>query len=58
MEDRILCPIINEFIDREDCFDVHMVIEDGAPVRTALKKICDVKNFKIICLKCKYHRDD
>lgn len=57
MEDKILCPIINEYIEDEDCFDVHMVIE-GAPERTALKKIVDTQDYKNICLNCKYHKNE
>ena len=57
MKDMILCPIINEYIEDEDCFDVHMVIE-GAPERTALAEIINTPNYKNICLNCKNHRDD
>ena len=57
MEDKILCPIINEYIEKDECFDVHMTLE-GAPIRTAPKQITEVKNYKDICAKCKYHRED
>ena len=57
MENKILCPIINEYIGEDDCFDVHMVIE-GTPKRTALAKIINIPNYKNICLNCKNHRND
>ena len=57
MENKMLCPIINEYIGEDDCFDVHMVIE-GTPKRTALAKIINTPNYKNICLNCKNHRDD
>lgn len=57
MEGKILCPIINEYIENEDCFDVHMVLE-GAPERTALEKIIGTKNYKDICKNCKHHKEE
>jgi len=53
-----ICPIVNREISIGDCYDVHMVIEDGAPKWSAPEDIMAVPNFKEQCLKCKYHRND
>ena len=52
------CPIINKIINQRDCFDVQMVIQDGAPEHTALKEIINNKEYKKICRNCKYYRED
>ena len=57
IKDKILCPIINEYIENEDCFDVHMALE-GAPERTALEKIIKIENYKNICKNCKHHKNE
>ena len=57
MKNKILCPIINEYIEKDECFDVHMTLE-GAPKRTAPEQIVKVKNYKDICIKCMHHRED
>ena len=55
----VCCPLMdNEEITEEICFDIHMVIEDGAPKRTAPQKIFETPNYADVCTKCPYHRKD
>lgn len=58
MKNKINCPLMEDFIDEGTCFDIHMVIEDGAPKWTAPEKAMNNLNFKEICLKCPNHRED
>lgn len=55
----VSCPLMdNELIEEEICFDIHMVVDAGAPERTAPAKAVNTDGFREICRKCKYHRDD
>lgn len=58
MANNLYCPLMRKDIADEICFDIHMVVEGAAPIRTAPKDATDVENFKQICLKCPNHRDD
>lgn len=54
----VFCPLMNSIIDYKTCFDIHMIVEDGAPAWTGPAKATSVPDFKNICIKCKYHRFD
>ena len=45
-------------IDMNTCFDIHMVVEDGAPKHTAPEESYKLEDYVEICLHCKYHRND
>ncbi len=55
---KINCPLMEESIDDVVCFDIHMVVEGGAPDFTAPKKAVQTLGFRDICLNCPNHRDD
>lgn len=57
MKNRVLCPIINEYIAEMECFDVHMVSEGIAPEFTAPINITCVNDYKETCLKCEKHKE-
>ena len=55
----VCCPLMdNQYIEEEICFDVHCVVDAGAPQYIAPKIVVTKENFKEICKKCPYHRDD
>ena len=54
---KIKCPLMNEEIEEGVCFDISMVAEGMAPVRTAPQKAANVDDFKTKCLECPKHRD-
>lgn len=58
MDNKIQCLLMGEFIEEGTCFDIHMVIEEGAPKWTAPEKAVNNPNLKEICLKCPSHRND
>lgn len=58
MKNKIYCPLMEEEIETEICFDISMVVDDGAPLWTAPKKATQLENFKEICLNCPNHRND
>ena len=49
------CPIAKKMISEYECFDVHMVIEDGAPKWTARSEIVNQEDFEKRCCQCSYH---
>lgn len=53
----IKCPLMEENIKEEICFDIHMVAEGLAPAYTVSEKVVNTPDFKEICLNCPYHRD-
>lgn len=55
---KIKCPLMGESIDDAVCFDIHMVVDGGAPEFTAPEKAIRTPGFKEICLKCPNHRED
>lgn len=55
---KVRCPLLEADIDDVICFDIHMVVEGGAPEYTAPKKAVQVPGYRDICLKCPNHRDD
>lgn len=55
---KVNCPLMEEEIDDEVCFDIHMVVEGSAPEFTAPKKAVHAPDFKKICKKCPNHRED
>lgn len=55
---KVKCPLMEEIIDDAICFDIHMVVDGGAPEFTAPEKAVQTPGFKEICLKCSNHRDD
>lgn len=58
MSKKVMCPLMNEEIDEAVCFDIHMVVDGGAPESTAPGKAVQTPGFREICLKCPNHRDD
>lgn len=52
------CPLMGEMIEDTICFDIHMVVEGGAPEFTAPKKAVQTPGFREICSKCPNHRED
>lgn len=55
----VSCPLMgNKMIDMGTCFDIHMVIDGGAPKYTAPDDIYQMADYEHICKACKYHRDD
>lgn len=54
--EKLNCPLMGEIQDIL-CFDISMVAEELAPVKTAPKEAIEVPNFKAICLNCPNHRD-
>lgn len=55
---KIKCPLMGESIDDAVCFDIHMVVDGGAPEFTAPEKAIQTPRFREICLKCPNHRED
>lgn len=55
---KIKCPLMGESINDVICFDIHMVVDGGAPESTAPEKAIRTPGFKEICLKCPNHRED
>ena len=45
-------------ISEETCFDISMVVDDGAPAYTAPAEASEVENFKEVCKNCPNHRFD
>lgn len=54
---KIECPLMKEKIEDGACFDISMVAEGMAPVRTAPERAVNNVDFKRICLECPNHRD-
>lgn len=55
----VRCPLMDdEYIEEEICFDIHSVVDAGAPKRTAPKKAVQKENFEEICTNCPFHRYD
>ena len=53
------CPLMGGMnIDEGTCFDIHMVVSGEAPEWTAPEEIREIQDFKEVCNKCKYHRED
>lgn len=55
---KISCPLMGQEIEDGICFDIHMVVEGGAPLWTAPQEAVEADNFREICLSCPNHRDD
>lgn len=55
---KVKCPLMEDTIDDVICFDIHMVVDGGAPEYTAPKKVVQTPGFREICLRCPNHRDD
>lgn len=55
---RIYCPVGDRLIDDAECFDVYMVIEEGAPSWSAPQDIINVPDFEKKCKQCKYYESD
>lgn len=58
MEQIKLCPLMEETIDDSTCFDIHMVVEGVAPLRTVPKKVQENEKRAEICESCPHHRKD
>lgn len=58
MEDKVFCPLMGEEIDVAICFDICMVVDDGAPKWTVPQRAFDSYDYEKICSKCPNHRDD
>jgi len=53
------CPLMDDVeIDMDICFDIHMVVEGNTPERFAPSEIYRKEDYREICRKCVYHRDD
>lgn len=52
---RIICPLLGENIDKWTCFDISMVAEGQAPDWSAPKEAVTADDFKAVCMKCEYH---
>lgn len=52
------CPLIGKEIDEETCFDIHCVVDGGAPDDIAPEEVFNDKNFRDTCKACVFHRDD
>lgn len=55
---KVNCPLMEEKIEDVICFDIHMVVDGGAPEFTAPRKAIQVPKYREICLKCPHHRED
>lgn len=55
---RVNCPLMEEKIEDVICFDIHMVVDGGAPEFTAPRKAIQKSNYRELCLKCPHHRED
>lgn len=55
---KIDCPLMESDIDDVICFDIHMVVDGGAPEYTAPEKAIQVPGYREICLRCPHHRED
>lgn len=55
---KVKCPLMDENIDDEICFDIHMVVDGMAPEYTAPKKVIQTERFRDICLSCPNHKND
>lgn len=56
---KVMCPLLGKEIDGDgECFDISMVVEDGAPRDTAPREAFEKDNFREICLGCKNHISD
>ena len=58
MDQITLCPLMEEAIDEGTCFDIHMVVEGIAPLRTVSKKVQENEKRVEICNQCPHHRND
>lgn len=58
MAKMIDCPLMGKSIEEVECFDIHMVVEGGAPEFTAPEKAVQTPGFREICLNCPNHRFD
>ncbi|MBQ3257818.1 MAG: hypothetical protein IJA67_10440 [Oscillospiraceae bacterium] len=55
----VKCPLMNEQeIPEEVCFDIHGVVDWGAPKHTAPNEAFSQDGYKEICRSCQFHRDD
>ena len=53
------CPLMRDRpIDIGTCFDIHMVVSGEAPKWTVPDEIYETPDFKEVCNKCQYHRED
>ncbi len=52
------CELMNNEINEQTCFDIHMVVEKLAPKRTAPQQVFEKENWREICLNCPNHRED
>lgn len=58
MEDKVFCPLIGTEIDVAVCFDICMVVDDGAPKWTAPAEAFTLDGYEETCSNCPNHRDD
>ena len=56
--EKLKCPLMENIIDDAICFDIHMVVDGGAPEYTAPEKAIQTPGYKDICLNCPNHRND
>ncbi len=56
-KNQIKCPIARRIIEDAECFDVHMVIQEGAPPWSAPQDVVDKPDFMQKCLSCPNHKD-
>lgn len=58
MAKKVMCQLMGEKIEEAVCFDIHMVVDGLAPVRTIPKRAVQKEDFKEICKNCPNHRED
>lgn len=55
---KIKCPLMQEEIEDDVCFDIHMKVEGLAPDWTVPKKVLSTPDYQKICTSCPNHRED
>lgn len=56
--EKVKCPLMGREIDDVVCFDIHMVVDGGAPEYTAPEEAIRTPGYQAICLNCPNHRED
>ena len=56
--EKVKCPLMGREIEDVVCFDIHMVVDGGAPEYTAPEEAIRTPGYQGICLNCPNHRDD
>lgn len=54
----VQCLLLRREIDRDTCFDIHMLLLDGAPAWTVPQEVLDTPDYAAVCRGCPYHREE